>query len=301
MRHRERQIEPQPADRTRALDDIGITPRRYTVGTHRAPCPRCDRGPRDDALAVTMRAIDDMVWLCHRCGWSGGWRARGPGAERPVPAARETCPTPRRTLAPEWLRFYQYCREITPDDPAGRYLTGRCCALPQNDVRWHSECWHPRERQTFPALVALVTDIITAEPISLHMTYLAPNGSGKAPIDQPRRYLAGHSKAGGVVRLDPEKELSLGVILGEGIETCLSYRLEYGPVWAALDASNLGAFPVLPGLEGLTVLVDRDPAGEGAWAKVSARYRAAGFTDPLDLIRVEAPIGNDINDGASAP
>jgi hypothetical protein len=38
------------------------------MGTVRKPCPQCDRGPRDKALAVTT---DDrgVVAYCHRCGY----------------------------------------------------------------------------------------------------------------------------------------------------------------------------------------------------------------------------------------
>jgi hypothetical protein len=163
-------------------------------------------------------------------------------------------------------------------------------------VRWHPEAWHPQERRHFPAIVALITDVYTAEPISLHFTFLAEDGNGKAPIDRPRLYLAGHRKAGGVVRLDPDDEVIQGIILGEGLETCLSYRLEYAPVWACLDAGNLAAFPVLPGLSGLQILVDNDPAGARALAEVSARYRAAVFSGN-DIIRVaSAAAGEDLND-----
>ena len=64
-----------------------------------------------------------------------------------------------------------------------------------------------------------------------------------------------------------------------------------------LDAGNVGAFPALPGLEGLTVLVDQDPAGRRALAEVRARYGAAG----VDVIAVaSAAEGEDLNDVARA-
>ncbi len=146
-------------------------------------------------------------------------------------------------------------------------------------------------------MAALITDIITGEPISLHMTYLAHDGSGKAPIDRPRLYLAGHRKAGGVVRLYADAEVTQGLILGEGIETCLTAALEFSPVWACLDAGNLAAFPVLPGIEGLTVLVDNDAAGIAALKAVRDRYAEAG----IEMIEIKAAdAGADLNDMVTA-
>jgi hypothetical protein len=146
--------------------------------------------------------------------------------------------------------------------------------------------------------VAIITDIITAEPISLHFTFLDPDGDGKAKIDKPRLYLTGHRKAGGIVRLHADDEVEQGVIIGEGIETCLSYALEFSPVWSCLDAGNLAAFPVLPGIEGLTVLIDNDDAGRDAFEVVRERYEAAGIE--VIGIRADGKPGADINDMVTA-
>jgi hypothetical protein len=55
---------------------------------------------------------------------------------------------------------------------------------------------------------------------------------------------------------------------------------------------------VLSGLEGLTVLVDHDDAGRRAFGAVRDRWRAAGFTNGLDVIGVEVAgkPGSDVND-----
>jgi hypothetical protein len=283
-----------------ALNSAGIVLPSHTIDrTHRAPCPHCDRGPKDGALAVTIHSNVDAVWICHRCGWSGGWRARERMPARPVDHGQHL---PKAThasgLSDFGRRIWDQAKPVTADDLAGRHLARRCCALPKNDVRLHGSVWHPRERRAFPAMVALVTDIRTAAAMSLHLTYLDPNGGGKAKIEQPRLYLAGHRKAGGVVRLHPDYSVTQGLIVGEGLETCLTYALEFAPVWACLDAGNLAAFPVLSGLEGLTVLVDHDDAGRRAFGAVRDRWRAAGFTNGLDVIGVEVAgkPGSDVND-----
>jgi hypothetical protein len=291
-------------DLAKALNSAGIKlPSSYEVDkTYRLPCPRCKKEGRDDALAVTIKSASDVVWRCFRCPWASGWRAGGalPAKVEPVQVAAK----PKRAagLSDYWQRIVAQAKPVTADDLAGRYLTGRCCALPRNDVLFHPSIWHPQERRAFPAMIGVITDIITVEPISLHFTFLDPDGNGKAPVDRPRLYLAGHRKVGGVVRLTPDDEISMGAILGEGIETCLSYALEYSGIWACLDAGNLAAFPVLPGLEGITVLIDNDDAGRRAFAAVRDRYRAAGFTHPLDIISVEVAgePGADVNDIARA-
>jgi hypothetical protein len=83
-------------------------------------------------------------------------------------------------------------------------------------------------------------------------------------------------KSGGVARLAFDAEVTLGLAIGEGIETSASALCCHYPAWAALDAGNLAAFPVLPGIEALTLLVDHDDAGHRAAASVAARWLAAG-------------------------
>lgn len=239
--------------------------------------------------------------------WAEGWLGRdfsGEASSHPKAAAKAAHvqdSDKAATLAPKWLAFWNRCVEITDGSPPDRYLTGRVCARPSNDVRWNPETWHPHEQRAMPAIVSLITDIATCEPISLHFTFIAPDGSGKAEIERPRLYLPGHRKSGGIVRLHADDEVTLGIIVGEGLETCLTYALAHAPVWACLDAGNLAAFPVLRGIEGITILVDRDPAGEHAFATLRGRYRDAGFTHALDIIRIAAPEeGQDVNDMVAA-
>ena len=48
------------------LPDRGIVlKRRAEPGEHRAPCPECDRGPCDDALAVRIGQEGAATWFCH--------------------------------------------------------------------------------------------------------------------------------------------------------------------------------------------------------------------------------------------
>jgi putative DNA primase/helicase len=290
------------ADVRQALAERGIELRRYQPGNHRARCPWCDKGPRDDALAVKIDH-DGACWHCHRCGEKGGTRngsvlscksaGRGVAIQAPAPERHETLSDWGRTL-------WKNARPIEPDSIAGRYLAGRGCLLPpfpdETHLRWHPALSDAVSAFTGPALVALVTDAETGEPINLHRTWLRHDGAGKAPIETPRRLLKGHPSRG-VIRLWPDAEVTMGLVIGEGIETCLAAAWAgFTPCWAAMTAGNLKAFPVLPGLDGLTVLVDHDRpnpktgirAGHDAALAVVERYTAAGF-DPKRDKRIILP------------
>lgn len=296
---------------TDELRDLGIKLKSSRVGKHRAKCPWCDRKGYDDALAVKLDDCGGAVWWCHRCQVNGniaGDRStfgiklpRGNSVRSPPAAKQEK----HETLAPYWRDFWATCRPIWSDTPAAHYLGRRGCALPprpeESDLRWMPDHKHPRGYRG-PALVALVTDIETCEPISIHRTWLAEAGRGKAEVEKPRLFVKGH-RSDGVVRLWLDAEVNLDLVIGEGIETCLAGAAAgLTPVWACLYAGNLRKFPVLPGLEGLTILVDNDRAGIDASNALIDRYVAAGF-DPERDIEVIFPKaqGSDAADLVNAP
>ena len=73
----------------------------------------------------------------------------------------------------------------------------------------------------------------------------------------------------------------------------------WAPVWAAGSAGNIEAFPILPGIEALTVFADQGARGIEAAARCAGRWRAEGRE-----ARVVAPRGagdwNDVLRGAVA-
>jgi putative DNA primase/helicase len=295
------------ADLARALEERGIRLRKYQPGEHRCPCPECGRGPRDDALAVRIDH-DGATWTCHRCEWKGGiGPERSERRAKPAHRRQGRQPEPEHhvTLSPWGLNLWDQCSPILPGTPAANYLDQRCCIVPPGDLRWHPDLLDRISGYRGPALVGLVTDALTCEPINLHRTWLQPDGSGKASIDNQRRLLKGH-RSRGVIRLWPDEEITLGLVLGEGVETALAAALEgLTPVWATMSAGNLAAFPVLPGLEGLTVLVDHDKpnaktgkrAGRAAALELIRRYNEAGFDPKRDIKVIYPPTeGEDVND-----
>lgn len=154
------------------------------------------------------------------------------------------------------------------------YLRSRGCVRPSGDDVQYLPA---TERHPWPAMVSRVTDLVTGEPLTLHLTFLQLDGSDKAPVEKPKRLLAGHTKRGGVIRLCPDAEVTMALGLSEGVETALAVvAAGWGPVWSAIDAGNLASLPVVSGIEALTIYADHDEAGLRAGHELAGRWRAAG-------------------------
>lgn len=175
------------------------------------------------------------------------------------------------------------------------YLQARQCVIPpaDGDLRFHHGLRHPSSGYVGPALVALVTDSVTREPLTLHRTWVKPDGTKAPEADPPRLLLGGHRKQGGVIRLWPDESVTTGLAIAEGIETALAIAHAYAPAWACIDAGNLAAFPVLTGVESLLIAADHDPAGVRAATACAERWARAG----REVHIVMAPAaGQDLND-----
>ena len=202
------------------------------IGENRRPCPQCDRGPKDTALAVRLESDGRLTWLCHRCRWSGAYGSETQAAA-PVRKAAKAAPKHHDGLAPWAAREWAAAQPL--HGVALAYLKARACCIPPEDshLRCNPALQHP-SGYTGPGLVALVTDARSGLPLSLHRTWVCANGE-KAALKTPRLLAAGHRKAGGVIRLLPHRAGEpLG--LAEGIETALSLAWADLPCWAAIDA-----------------------------------------------------------------
>lgn len=182
----------------------------------------------------------------------------------------------RRTLAETYLMH----RGITPirDSDALRYHP-RCFFQPDDGAR----------AQGRPAMIAVVTDL-AGNITGAHRTWLAPDGTGKALVDRPRRAmgnLLGHG-----VRFGTAREV---LVAGEGIETMLSVgaALPGLPIVAALSAGHLAALLLPPTLRRLYIARDADAAGDKAFATLSARATAAGI-EVLALSPQRGDFNNDL-------
>lgn len=159
------------------------------------------------------------------------------------------------------------------------------------NLRFHPNCyWRPEgdgPTETWPAMIAAVTDT-DGKITGVHRTWLKRDGSGKAPVDPPRKAmgnLLGHG-----VRFGAEQNV---MAAGEGIETILSLRqvLPMMPMISALSAGHLAAILFPPHLRRLYIVRDNDPAGDGARDRLVDRAHEAG----IEAITL-SPVLGDFND-----
>jgi len=104
-------------------------------------------------------------------------------------------------------------------------------------------------------------EIADGQVHGVHITRLAPDGSGKAGTDRDKIMLG--SSAGWPIVLAPPNDL-LGLAIAEGIEDALSvHRATALGAWAAGAASRLPALAdaVPSTIEAITILMDDDEAG----------------------------------------
>ncbi len=111
----------------------------------------------------------------------------------------------------------------------------------------------------------------------VHLTYLKPDGFGKAPVE-PSKRMIGHSLGWPIVLAPPSDGLAL--LIGEGIETTLWGNQASGMgAWAAGTAGRMPALAdkVPDYIESVTIAVDADPEGERRSNELAERLAARGF------------------------
>lgn len=172
--------------------------------------------------------------------------------------------------------------------PVETYLRSRGLVLPTPpSIRFHAGLKHP-SGAVWPGIVALVTHGAHGKTIGIHRTFLARDGSAKAPVE-PKKMMLGPCR-GGAVRLGPASDL---LMVGEGIETCLAAMQASGhTAWAALSTSGLRALDLPHEVHDVIVLADGDDPGEAAAQDCAWRWKREGRR-----VRIaRPPQGMDFND-----
>ena len=148
-------------------------------------------------------------------------------------------------------------------------------------LRFHPNCPFGQARR--PCILALFRNIFTGAPQAIHRIGLNPDGT---KID---RMMLGPT-AGASIKLDPA---GTGLVIGEGIETVLAARqLGFRPAWATGSVGAIAVFPLLPGIEALTILAEAGEPSSMAVQACGQRWSEAG----REVIVVSPRTGSDIND-----
>ena len=143
------------------------------------------------------------------------------------------------------------------------------------------------ELEHHPALLALLCDICPGASCAIINVYLAADGRSRLR-DAKGKTVTGRAK-GTVVMLSAFEEPTYGLTVCEGTETGVALLMaDLAPVWCCGGAGNLSAFPLLGGIEALTIAADADEPGQKAAEAVAARWREAG----REVVIVAPPTGD---------
>ncbi|SEB85934.1 Toprim domain-containing protein [Rhizobiales bacterium GAS191] len=159
------------------------------------------------------------------------------------------------------------------DSTAIANVLGRTDAIGSHPALYFSCEGHELHGRKLRGLVAILSDPLSAKPTgAISRTFIGPDGSkvGKAKT---------LGRPAGIVRLSPDQDVAEGLYLAEGLETALAaMAIGLCPMWSAGSASLMRSFPVLAGIQCLTIIADHDAkgAGEKAAHEVADRWRAAG-------------------------
>ncbi|NEV01363.1 DUF7146 domain-containing protein [Bradyrhizobium uaiense] len=178
---------------------------------------------------------------------------------------------------------------------AERYLASRGLMLSDDiaprAVRFHDAClWRGQdgilERRL--AMIAAFRSVVNDRLVAVHRTLLSDDGR---KLD--RRMLG--PAAGAAIKIDGNQDVEYGLTICEGLETGLAGRaLGFRPVWALGSAGAIGSFPLLPGIDALTILAETDDRGANARAiqNCGDRWTAAG----RDVFVATPRLVGDMND-----
>lgn len=278
------------------------------LGHSDVACPKCGPDCRSPAnrsrrvLRVWREQRGVFTFKCARCDAAGKVTSHEEIAEdaaggtrvKPPSAATDAERTARA------MRLWEQAKHPT-ETPVEAYLAFRGLQVPSEAageaIRWHPYCPFGKGVRA-GCMLALVRDFRSDAPLAIHRTALTADGR-KAVLNGASRLSFGPI-GGGAVKLTPDADVTLGLGVGEGIETVLSLRRLPGcealAIWALLAANQMSAFPVLPGLEGLWIAVDHDPTGLAAARTLRERWQ----DDGVDVVTARPTTdGADLNDIAS--
>ena len=265
------------------------------------PCPQCGG---KDRFSINVRK---QVFLCRGCAARGNVIAlvrfldgcgflealeyltgeRAPAPSRPAPAATDA-PRDDDRDARALILARQIAFELRPilGSPGETYLRDARKivtsaiedVLERTDgVGWHpavyfNEPGHALHGRKLGAIISVMTDRITAEPTgAISRTYIHEG--------RKLRKAKTLGSPAGIIRLSEDADVLEGLHIAEGLETALAgMSIGLRPMWAAGSTALMAKFPVLSGVEALTVIVDHDAnaAGERAARELEARWLDAG-------------------------
>lgn len=259
------------------LMTLGV-PERSLRDRH-GPCPLCggtdrfrfdDREGRGTYICNSCGAGDGMKLACEYTGKP--FREVASLIDGMVGNLKAEAPKPEMTQETrrDILRnTYKATETVKPGDLVHRYLEARGVAdLTYTDALRFAPKLRDGEGGIRPCMVAMVAGP-DGKPVTMHRTFLKPDGSGKAEMAAPRKLMPGELPDGSCVRLS---EYVAGGPLGiaEGIETAFGASALFDmPVWAAINSGGMAKWLPPEGCTEVAIFGDNDQKFGGhaaAWA-----------------------------------
>ncbi len=277
---------------------------------------------QDAATGEFCDALDLVAACAHRGDKKAAyrWAIAWLGLDGSIRPARTTA-SPARARAADGvdheadrrrraaLRLYLEAQASLAGTPAAAYLLRRgidLAALGRQPraLRCHRELLHRPSGRSFPAMIAAITDA-SGVHVATHRTWLQQDRSGawiKARVEDAKMTLGAF--AGGSIRLwrgasgkplrdAPDDDV---VVIGEGIETCLSIAIACPEfrVLAAVSLGNMGSIALPPQIRRVILAADNDLKAPArlAFQRVVERHLDAG----RDVRIARASVGKDFND-----
>jgi len=232
-----------------------------TLATARAPAA-CARSAEDDSRRNQCRA-------------GNLWREAGP-----IDGTHAACYLEWRHVLSPALEAGDGVLRFHPNCPFGEGARHPCLLALRCDI--HSDELRAIQR------IALTERLMSAIRRTTFTQFIEAGGKIARMTLGP--------KIGTAIKLSSDEIVTQGLTVGEGLETVLAGMVKgFRPAWTLGDAGNVENFPVLGGIEALTILVDNDASGRGQRAALdcSARWTRAG----REVLRaVPAQTGHDFND-----
>ena len=276
-------------------------------------CPGPNHSPKDRSLSIRLsaRAIDGFIVHSHagddwqacrdfvrqRLGIEWNGRRGGKAAEvtsTPFSTRRGAIAAARREAFVR-AQIAAVVSQLVPviGSPGEQYLREvrrievdavRDVLKRTDAIGWHPAMFfneperpgcprHPLHGQLLGCIIGIMTDPVTALPTgAISRTYLHPEGR---KVSKAKSF----GQGGGIVRISPDDEVTQGLLLAEGIESALAgMSIGLHPMWATGSTSIMAKFPILSGIEALTIVADNDANGDGESAadEVALRWLQAG-------------------------
>jgi putative DNA primase/helicase len=177
---------------------------------------------------------------------------------------------------------------------AERHLNGRDLELTDDlcgtVARFHPACPYRTDGEIMraPAMLTAYRTIVGDKLVAIQRTLLTPEGK---KFD---RTMLGPT-GGAAIKIDADENVEQGLFIAEGFESALAARqLGFRPVWALGSAGAIGAFPVLAGIDALTILTETDD--KGANLKNAHACARKWIEAGREVSIIEPNIPGDMND-----